>query len=263
MRAGKLSRWFFVVAALLITSFSLAQQVIAEGVYGAPSTNGEQNGAFRWTMLESANGDLTIRVRPAAARLGTVSGSVEYRISKDWEWRAFALRAVQPDAVKTTMSFTCEQHRSLECVAKIPGDVDWKGAIEAVPPYIILCCEEASGDIVWNTAIALKHAQHLVGSVTEVSVIGMHDENDRSEQTKLAVLETDEFTFVGTRQLAFALGVIQADVFSSKDMTLWLAPSGIILAMSESPEKPPSVELLTLDKGRERLLPSLKPPAPH
>lgn len=259
-------RRVFLCLPLLTAGYCVAQgNVIAEGMYGAVPSNGSVNDgavrwneAKRWTLTEANDGDLTIHTSAVFQFADFDSGFVEYRISQDWRLLGYELVQGKPVNLKSTSSFACEVGGALNCLSKVDEKTAWTTSLGIDPPYTLSCYDyEVSGGVVWTLAIALKNLPRTIGQVTKVPVVGL---NDKGDMKQLALLGTNDFRYVGRKKLSFALGTIQADVFTIPEMAIWLAPSGLVLAVSEGPDKAPKIELISIEKGRERFLPDLEPP---
>jgi hypothetical protein len=262
VRRFLVTMWIAAIAALLVgTPLSAQENIVAEGVYGSPQSDDPEAVRIRSTIIQQPNGDLVIRITGINVKPHAANGVFGYRVSKDWKLLGYMIQAKSDDPINAfDVKFSCTVDENIDCTAG-SGQRSLGWYMKTVRPLILYCCEQyVIDDLPFGATIALMSTPHVDGATVEIPLIMVTEEDSGP---KLKVVETEHYKYLGKKPLSLGFGNVQADVFETKGLTIWLAPSGLLLATSDWPGgEPRTFQLLTLDKGKERFLPDVVPHAP-
>ena len=238
----KTKLWVAIAAGFSICAFGQASvRTRVEATFGAP---GQDSGhVLQWRISELEDGSLLIDVLPLSVPAHGVQGRTQFHISRSFELLGYTLEASSDDPMNTFhFKFSCAVGKVIQCDSLTKGAPGhWE--IAKPGPFMIIPSEDFGGDVFWGYAIALHSAKKRPGEDIKVAIVGMDIDE---EVPHLKILETEVFKYVGQEEIQTAVGKMRADTFSSKDSTIWLAPSGFPIAYYEGGPQKPSLELKTI-----------------
>ena len=245
----------YVILALSLCPISVSAQPpskLAEGDYGVSESPTTKMAGFHWAMRKSLDGGFIVESTQSGERnQGRIVEN--FGFTDAWKPVLYSFETLSKDSDQPSTSLKCRfTTDAISCDALHKGKLS-KDSLHIAGPKVFLPPGFMT-DMFWMMATVCAQAERTPGKITNVAEVSVADDPDDSV-LKLEVAESLPVAYVGQEDLKTALGTTRANKFRIKDMTVWTADSGLLLALtSEGSDNGKRFGLSSLNDVTHRLL---------
>jgi hypothetical protein len=203
-------------------------------------------------MVKNLDGSFIVEITKSGERN---QGRIveKFGFTGTWKPILYSVEMHSRDSAQPSMSLECSfLADAISCDALHKGKLS-KSSLRIAGPKVFLPPGFMT-DMFWMMATVCAQAERTPGKITNVAEVSVADDPDDSV-LKLEVAESLPVAYVGQEDLKTALGTTRANKFRIKDMTVWTADSGLLLALtSEGSDNGKRFGLSSLNDVTHRLL---------
>jgi hypothetical protein len=225
---------------------------LAEGAYGVSESLTQKTAGSHWEMRKSLDGGFIVEVTQSGERnQGRIVES--FGFTNTWKPFLYSIGIHSIDAAQPSMSLECRfLADAISCDSLHKGKRS-KGLLRIAGPKVFLPPGFMT-DMFWMMATVCAQAERTPGKITNVAEVSVADDPEDSV-LKLEVAESLPVAYAGQEDLKTELGTTRAHKFRIKDMTVWTADSGLLLALTpEGSDGGRRIGLSSLNDITHRLL---------